>query len=216
MGFLDKLIGHQAQSAHAQVYGLSEMKKPHQAGITHELIAAAAGYEAMKAYEKHCEVNGKPESHEKMKEILASIAAAEIDKHFETKGLDWLDKEKAKRMAVDQAHLPLDVVLSTNLEGFRRQFHQLIGVDIRDSLDYDDGGIPMLSRHCHAVHLSRHCEVDWESANGKRLRPHSWSLKRSRHFAMEGQIVEIETRGERKIGVIYLNHGQLGRVIICK
>ncbi|KAJ3146735.1 hypothetical protein HDU89_005990 [Geranomyces variabilis] len=108
MGFLDKLINHQAKDAHAQVYGMDKMKKPHQAALTHELISAAAGYEAMKAYEKHCEASGQPQSHERMKEILAGLAAAEIDKHFETKGLDWLDKEKAKRMAAQQAHLLAD------------------------------------------------------------------------------------------------------------
>ena len=38
---------------------------PHKAQLSHELIAAAASYEAAKAYEQHCERNGKPESHEK-------------------------------------------------------------------------------------------------------------------------------------------------------
>jgi len=39
-----------------------------------------------------------------MKEILAGIAAAEVDKLFETKGLDFLDREKAKHRAIQQAH----------------------------------------------------------------------------------------------------------------
>ena len=42
----------------------------HKAALSHELIAAAASYEAAKAYEQHCERNGKPENHEKAKELL--------------------------------------------------------------------------------------------------------------------------------------------------
>ena len=38
-----------------------------------------------------------------VQEILAAIAAAEVDKLAETKGLDWLDREKAKHMARHQA-----------------------------------------------------------------------------------------------------------------
>jgi hypothetical protein len=38
--------------------------------LSHELIAGAASYEAMKAYENHCNENGQPGSHEKAKEIL--------------------------------------------------------------------------------------------------------------------------------------------------
>jgi hypothetical protein len=39
-----------------------------------------------------------------MKELLAGFAAAEVDKLVETKGLDYIDREKAKRHAVAQAH----------------------------------------------------------------------------------------------------------------
>lgn len=42
---------------------------------------------------------GKPISHQFAKELLVGIAGAEVDKLFETKGLDWVDKEKAKRHA---------------------------------------------------------------------------------------------------------------------
>lgn len=42
---------------------------------------------------------GKPESHEKAKEIMAGFAGAFIDREAETKGLDFLDREKAKHHA---------------------------------------------------------------------------------------------------------------------
>ncbi len=58
----------------------------------------------MKAYEEHVRRSGEPVSHEKMKELLAGFAASEVDKLFETKGLDFLDREEAKRRAVHQAH----------------------------------------------------------------------------------------------------------------
>jgi len=58
----------------------------------------------MKAYEDHCRRTGEQVSHPMMKEMLAGFAAAEVDKLFETKGLDYLDREKAKRIAIQQAH----------------------------------------------------------------------------------------------------------------
>lgn len=42
---------------------------------------------------------GKPVSHAFAKELLAGIAGAEVDKLAETKGADWVDREKAKRHA---------------------------------------------------------------------------------------------------------------------
>ncbi len=58
----------------------------------------------MKAYEDHVRRTGEKVSHPLMKEMLAAFAAAEVDKLFETKGLDYLDREKAKRHAIQQAH----------------------------------------------------------------------------------------------------------------
>ena len=47
--------------------------------------------------------SGKVVNHQFAKEMLVGIAGAEVDKLFETKGLDFLDKEKAKRHAEKQA-----------------------------------------------------------------------------------------------------------------
>ncbi|CDS04119.1 hypothetical protein LRAMOSA07074 [Lichtheimia ramosa] len=73
----------------------------HEAKLSHELIAAAASYEAAKAYNKHCEENGEVPDHAKAKELMAAAAGAFIDRMFETKGLDYLDKLKAKKDAED-------------------------------------------------------------------------------------------------------------------
>ncbi|BGP33841.1 hypothetical protein JCM10296v2_005647 [Rhodotorula toruloides] len=59
--------------------------------------------QAQKAYAQHCQREGKPESHQKARELLAAFAAAEADKIFETKGLDFLDREEAKRQARQHA-----------------------------------------------------------------------------------------------------------------
>jgi len=56
----------------------------------------------MKAYEDHCAANGKPDSHAEAKELIAGFAAAFIDREVETKGLDFIDKQKAKRQARQQ------------------------------------------------------------------------------------------------------------------
>jgi hypothetical protein len=45
---------------------------------------------------------GQPESHEKAKEILAGFAGAFIDREVETRGLDFIDREEAKRHAERQ------------------------------------------------------------------------------------------------------------------
>jgi len=76
----------------------------HQGSLGHEAIAGAAGFAAMKAYESHLRASGQQPSHALMKEILAGIAAAEVDKLIETKGLDWVDRHKAKKLAEKQAH----------------------------------------------------------------------------------------------------------------
>jgi len=46
---------------------------------------------------------GKPVSHQFAKELLVGIAGAEVDKLIETKGLDYIDREKAKRHAKENA-----------------------------------------------------------------------------------------------------------------
>jgi len=79
-----------------------------QASFTHELIAGAASYEAAKAYENHCDANGNPGSHQEAKEIAAAFSGAFIDREVETRGLDYIDREKAKRMAADQNNQAID------------------------------------------------------------------------------------------------------------
>ncbi|KAI9063233.1 hypothetical protein FKP32DRAFT_1676644 [Trametes sanguinea] len=97
------------ESDEAQAYQqVINTPEEHKASLSHELIAAAASYEAAKAYEQHCEREGKPESHEKAKEIMAGFAGAFVDRMVETKGLDFIDREKAKRHASDR----LDNVVS--------------------------------------------------------------------------------------------------------
>ncbi|KAI9373516.1 hypothetical protein BJX61DRAFT_541667 [Aspergillus egyptiacus] len=100
MGWFDN-DSDQARS-HGEFHSLDHTNEEHKVKFSHELIAGAASYEAMKAYEDHVEKNGKPDNHAKAKEILAGIAGAFIDREFETKGLDFLDREKAKRHASQQ------------------------------------------------------------------------------------------------------------------
>jgi hypothetical protein len=79
----------------------------HKASLTHELVAGGAAFYAMREYEKRREAEGNRD-HQWAREILASIAGAEIDKQFETKGLDWLDRTRAKNQAISQAHMLYD------------------------------------------------------------------------------------------------------------
>ncbi|WOO84404.1 uncharacterized protein LOC62_06G007925 [Vanrija pseudolonga] len=75
----------------------------HEAKLSHELIGGAAAFAAAKAYQNHLAANGQPQSHANAKALLAGFAGAFIDREFETKGLNFLDREKAKRHAVEQA-----------------------------------------------------------------------------------------------------------------
>ncbi|KZT64171.1 putative CipC-like antibiotic response protein, partial [Daedalea quercina L-15889] len=99
------LFGHDDARQHNEtIYNTQYVPEQHQSSWTHEAIAGAAGFEAMKAYENHIRATGQEPSHPVMKELLAGFAAAEIDKLAETKGLDYIDREKAKRQAIEQAH----------------------------------------------------------------------------------------------------------------
>ncbi|MBW0504536.1 hypothetical protein O181_044251 [Austropuccinia psidii MF-1] len=80
----------------------------HKAKISHELISAAAAYEAAKAWEDHKRRNGEPEDHAKAKEIAAALAGAFVDRSIETHGLDFLDRERAKRQARERVEIAID------------------------------------------------------------------------------------------------------------
>jgi len=96
-------FGHDDADRHYQnVY--NDVQPHHKASLGHEALAGAAGFAAMKAYESHLRASGEQPSHALMKEMLAGIAAFEVDKLVETKGLDWVDKHKAQKLAEKQAH----------------------------------------------------------------------------------------------------------------
>jgi len=99
-------------SDQAQAY--QQTQDDNQASLSHEVIAGAASYEAMKAYENHCNTNGDPGSHEKAKEILAGFTGAFVDREAETRGMNEWDKEKAKRLAREQAEQGYDQNNSNN------------------------------------------------------------------------------------------------------
>jgi hypothetical protein len=62
---------------HEEVHSASE---EHKGSLTHEVIAGAAAYQALKAYNEHCEKNGKPVEHAKAKQILAGFVGGALDK----------------------------------------------------------------------------------------------------------------------------------------
>ncbi|RMZ89821.1 hypothetical protein DV736_g2948, partial [Chaetothyriales sp. CBS 134916] len=74
----------------------------HKAKLSHELLAGAASYYAARKYEEHESTNGKPASHQEAKELLAGFAGAFVDREAESKGLDFIDREKVKNQAQDQ------------------------------------------------------------------------------------------------------------------
>jgi hypothetical protein len=97
MGLFDFL---RARDAYENVY--DDQRPRHE--ITHELLAGAAGFEAMRMYEHHREREGIPEHHELAKELLMGFAAAEVDKHFERGNYGHLNRHEARRQAEQQAY----------------------------------------------------------------------------------------------------------------
>ncbi|EWC47471.1 hypothetical protein DRE_00439 [Drechslerella stenobrocha 248] len=75
----------------------------HEGKFSHELLAGAAAFAGIHEFEKRQRQEGKVVNHGLAKELLGSIAAAEAEKLFETKGLDQWDKEKAKHQAKERA-----------------------------------------------------------------------------------------------------------------
>jgi hypothetical protein len=51
----------------------------------------------------HLSLAGKPVSHQFAKELIAGFAGGEVDRLAETKGADYIDREKAKHQAKRQA-----------------------------------------------------------------------------------------------------------------
>ncbi|KAF8867978.1 hypothetical protein CPB85DRAFT_1367872 [Mucidula mucida] len=101
MGWFD------SSSDEAQAYD-QVVNAPHKVELSHELLAAAASYEAAKAYENHVSANGKPDSHAQAKELLAGFAGEFVDRMVETKGLDYVDKERAQYQAKKRAEVALN------------------------------------------------------------------------------------------------------------
>ncbi|KAI6044917.1 hypothetical protein EDC04DRAFT_274870 [Pisolithus marmoratus] len=115
-------MGHHHEKRHHEQYherhkGAYEdfHRAPHRAKLSHELIAGAAAYEAMKAYNDHIARAGHPPSHAKAKEIMcvcihlpqhgpdvglvfsAALTAMYVDRLVETKGLDTYDEYRDRR-----------------------------------------------------------------------------------------------------------------------
>ncbi|KAJ7610548.1 hypothetical protein DFH06DRAFT_1148090 [Mycena polygramma] len=67
---------------------------PPDAELSHELISAAAAYEASEAYEAHVKMQGRPHSFVKAKEVLAALTAILVDHVVDSRGLNTIDKAK--------------------------------------------------------------------------------------------------------------------------
>jgi hypothetical protein len=101
MGLFD-LFG--AEDVHGDVYG----GRRHHSDWTHQVVAGAVGFEAMRLYEHHREREGIVGHHELGKELIAGLAMAEADKLFEGRGLHHMERDRARRRAAEQAEYLYD------------------------------------------------------------------------------------------------------------
>lgn len=85
-----------AEELHRQVYQEKPEKKAH---LSHQLIAGAAAFEAVKAYRRHQEAKGEEVSHSFIKQSVAALAASQIVKFAEEHDWSSKDKEEATRQA---------------------------------------------------------------------------------------------------------------------
>ncbi|SGZ56247.1 CIC11C00000000342 [Sungouiella intermedia] len=112
------------EDAHAAIYG-----EQHEGKFSHELVAGGASFAAFKMFEDRQRREGKPVSHAFAKEMLAGIVGGEVDKLFETKGLDYLDRDEAKRRAYENVEQSYD-----QHYGGQEQWHP----DSQPPFDYQD------------------------------------------------------------------------------
>ncbi|KAI8353346.1 hypothetical protein BD560DRAFT_438505 [Blakeslea trispora] len=91
------------EEAYNTIVNTEEVTEEHKANWTHQLLAAAGGFAAMKALNNRREENGEEVDHSTAKEILAAAAAATVDNLIETKGMDWFDRHQAKKQAEEEA-----------------------------------------------------------------------------------------------------------------
>ncbi|KAK3679634.1 hypothetical protein LTR78_000009 [Recurvomyces mirabilis] len=87
----------EGQEQYDQVY--NQDQPDHEGKFSHELLAGGASFAAMKVFEDQQRREGKTVNHQFAKEMLAGIAGGEVDKLCETKGADYIDRERAKREA---------------------------------------------------------------------------------------------------------------------
>lgn len=85
-----------------------QVEQGNQASFGHEMLGGAAAFGAMKLFEDRQRKEGKTVSHGFAKEMLAGLAGFEVDRLAETKGEDYLDREKAKRHARESAERMYD------------------------------------------------------------------------------------------------------------
>ncbi|CAK1366370.1 uncharacterized protein RHO25_011121 [Cercospora beticola] len=88
------------------------------AELSHEILAGGASFMAMKMFEDRQRKEGKPVSHQFAKELLAGFAGGEVDRLAETKGADYIDREKAKRQARENAEQMYDQHYGNNYDQY--------------------------------------------------------------------------------------------------
>ncbi|KAI8137771.1 ricin B lectin domain-containing protein [Fennellomyces sp. T-0311] len=86
----------QAAEVHREVYTAPTERKAH---LSHQLIAGAAAYEAVKYYGRHKESQGEDFNHGFIKKSVAALAAAQIVKFAEEHDWSSKDREEATRQA---------------------------------------------------------------------------------------------------------------------
>lgn len=91
------------EEAYNQIQSVEVPTEEHKAEWTHQLLGSAAAFAAMRAYDKKRENDGIPQDHALAKELLAGLAGGAVDNLIETKGMNWVDKHKAKKQAEEEA-----------------------------------------------------------------------------------------------------------------
>jgi hypothetical protein len=110
-------LSDEGRDNYEQVYNNDQ---PNEASFGHEVVGGAAAFGAMKVFEDHQRKEGslprfgnlshhppqpaylhigKTVNHAFAKELLAGFAGAEVDRLAETKGEDFVDRERAKHEA---------------------------------------------------------------------------------------------------------------------
>ena len=109
----------------------SVYKGNHEAKFSHEAVAGAASFAAVKLFEDRQRREGKPVSHAFAKEALAAIAGGESTNYLKPKGWTiWIERDLEIKLSTTLKEVTTTITVNTK-NGLQNTDHLLTTKDIK-------------------------------------------------------------------------------------